>query len=450
MADPNVELLARVAAVRVADAPSFVATKLEAFLDRGDAPLAFLVAPEEQPGVLLQRQRRVDRHAERLPIRVVRVGHDGAVFLHTRRGEPCQKRLAHPPEAIAAFGSRELRFELAQKCREPLDLLADERLVVVSQVLEVAQPLQQTVAGFRRFRGAGKRRSDERAGSLAGPRRPARRRQKRQGGNDQVVPPRIVPLGHLIQGTDGIDDGRPRGGARRFENLREPPPGRLFAGAGRGQVPGEKRADPGQELGRAAEPLPCDRHRLRADRDGGELFASGRGLVALADCGGAELARQLAAVAQDDALRIENDQVRRSPQELDDEPPLRRTVLPPGQAVAHLDDPVPWTLLERHQDGAGEILVEPGGEPIGGFLGNPPGGQEMETRQVRPDGKEEVVPAGGREAEEVAVPAEMRDPQDLLLDQAARRLRDHGLQEELVHGTTAGPLRGRPADPSGL
>ena len=63
----------------------------------------------------------------------------------------------------------------------------------------------------------------------------------------------------------------------------------------------------------------------------------------------------------------------------------------------------------------------------------------MDSRQVGTDADQQGVVARSGEAQQVAVAAQVGDAQQFLLDQAARRLRGDGVQEELVH----------PRDPAG-
>src|SRR5206468_12371270 len=89
----------------------------------------------------------------------------------------------------------EVGAQLAAQRRQALDLLPDERLVMIPQKFEVAQALQKPQRRLGRARGTVERRGPERSTVPAAP----RRRQERGRRDQEVVPAREFPFGHLLE-----------------------------------------------------------------------------------------------------------------------------------------------------------------------------------------------------------------------------------------------------------
>ena len=125
---------------RPGERPPFLETPpdgLESFFDRDHAPFAFLVALEQKAGVLRQRQGRIDRDGHRSARRIVRIGDDRRVSLDPRPGQAGQEGLAQTTVPVARARPAELVLQLPGQRRQPLDLPANQRLVVVPEILEV-------------------------------------------------------------------------------------------------------------------------------------------------------------------------------------------------------------------------------------------------------------------------------------------------------------------------
>ena len=99
--------------------------------------------------------------------------------------------------------------------------------MVVPEVSEIAQPLQKTETGGGRLAGGPKRRRhDSRLVSCgAGARARRLRDEKRERGDDQLIPAGVVPFPERVERPRGIDHRGPLTRRRRPQNLGEPPVG---------------------------------------------------------------------------------------------------------------------------------------------------------------------------------------------------------------------------------